>query len=114
MPTVGTQGEPRASDRWSTPPVFAVRNARGKIGGAAKAAQVEEEALVIQRHLGRPELADAANTLRRLLEAVRAREVCAPADVVARLEGAVIALEAVAKGKTPVADDLLVPGPYTI
>jgi hypothetical protein len=76
--------------------------------------QVEEESLVAQRQLSRPELADAAKALRRLLEVVRAREVCAPADVVARLEGAVIALEAVATGKTPVAHDLLVPGPYTI
>jgi hypothetical protein len=59
-------------------------------------------------------LVDAANTLRRLLQVVRARHLCAPADVVARLEGAVIALDAVATGKMPVADDLLVPGPYTI
>ncbi|MGO9341739.1 MAG: hypothetical protein ACLP6E_04360 [Acidimicrobiales bacterium] len=53
-------------------------------------------------------------TLRRLLEALRAPEVCAPADALARLEGALIALDAVATGKAPVADDLLVPGPYTI
>ena len=53
-------------------------------------------------------------TLRRLLLAVRAREVRAPADVVARLEGAVIALDAVATGKTPEAYDLISPGPYTI
>jgi hypothetical protein len=33
---------------------------------------------------------------------------------VARLEGAVIALDAVATGKTPETDDLLSPGPYTI
>jgi hypothetical protein len=71
-------------------------------------------AVVTQRQLGRPELADAAMTLRRLLLAVRADEVGAPAEAVARLEGAVIALDAVATGKTPKADDLLVPGPYTI
>jgi hypothetical protein len=52
--------------------------------------------------------------LRRLLEAVRTRHMCAPADVVARLEGAVIALEAVATGKMPDPNDLLVPGPYTV
>ncbi len=69
---------------------------------------------VIQRELDRSELTDAVITLRRLLDAVRAREVCAPADAVARLEGAVIALDAVATGKTPLADVLLVPGPYTI
>ncbi len=70
--------------------------------------------MVTQRELGRPELADAVMTLRRLLEALRAPEVCAPADALARLEGALIALDAVATGKAPVADDLLVPGPYTI
>ncbi len=70
--------------------------------------------LVIQRQLGRPELADAAKTLRRLLEALRAPEACAPAEAVARLEGALIALDAVATGRTLLADDLLVPGPYTI
>jgi len=63
---------------------------------------------------GRPDLADAARTLRRLLEVVRGREVCAPPVVIARLEGAIIALDAVATGKTPVPDDLLVPGPYTV
>jgi hypothetical protein len=71
-------------------------------------------AFVIQRELGRPDLADAAVTLRRLLEALRAPEACAPAAAVARLEGALIALDAVATGRTPLADDLLVPGPYTI
>lgn len=67
-----------------------------------------------RRELGRPELVDAANMLRRLLEVVRARHTCAPSDVVARLEGAVIALDAVAIGKMPDAGDLLVPGPYTV
>ena len=67
-----------------------------------------------RRELGRPELVDAANMLRRLLQVVRSRHVCAPADVVARLEGAVIALDAVATGKMPDAGDLLVPGPYAV
>jgi hypothetical protein len=61
--------------------------------------------------LGRSEMAESGTELRRLLEAVR---VSAPADVVARLEGAIIALDALAAGKPPSADDLLVPGPYTI
>jgi len=115
----GCKGEPRASDRLSTPPVLAVRNARGRDGGTLHGTEMEAafhggRALVTQRQLGRPELADAAMTLRRLLLAVRAHEVCAPADVVARLEGAVIALDAVATGKTPEAYDLISPGPYTI
>jgi hypothetical protein len=114
----GCKGEPRASDRLSTPPVLAVRNARGRRrhmhGTEMEAAIHGGRALVTQRQLGRPELADAAMTLRRLLLAVRAHEVGAPADVVARLEGAVIALDAVATGKTPETDDLLSPGPYTI
>lgn len=61
--------------------------------------------------LGRSELGESGTELRRLLEAVRPS---APANVVARLEGAIIVLDALAAGKPPSADDLLVPGPYTI
>jgi hypothetical protein len=64
-----------------------------------------------EESLGRFELAESGTELRRLLEAVR---VSAPTNVIARLEGAIIVLDALAAGKPPSADDLLVPGPYTI
>jgi len=64
--------------------------------------------------IGRSDIAEETKKLRHLLEAVRCRGVAAPASAVARLEGAVIALEAVATGRMPDTDDLLVPGPYTI
>jgi hypothetical protein len=66
------------------------------------------------RYLDRPDAAEAARTLRHLLQAVRAKEVAAPADAIARLQGAVMALEAVAIGRMPDPDDLLVPGPYAM
>jgi hypothetical protein len=65
----------------------------------------------LEEPLGRSELAKSATELRRMLEAVRPS---APANVIARLEGAIIVLDALAAGKPPSADDLLVPGPYTI
>jgi hypothetical protein len=64
-----------------------------------------------EESLGRLELAESGTELRRLLDAVR---VSAPTNVIARLEGAIIVLDALAAGKPPSADDLLVPGPYTI
>ena len=68
----------------------------------------------LDRQIGRSDIAEETKKLRHLLEAVRCRGVAAPASAVARLEGAVIALEAVATGKLPDTDELLVPGPYTI
>lgn len=67
-----------------------------------------------QRRQGRTELSETTRALRSLLNVMRKREVCAPPGAVARLEGAVIALEAVSIGRLPDADDLLVPGPYTV
>jgi hypothetical protein len=60
------------------------------------------------------DIVEETKKLRHLLEAVRCRGVAAPASVVARLEGAVIALDALATGRMPDTDELLVPGPYTI
>ena len=65
----------------------------------------------VTSHSAGPSWASPEPSLRRLLEAVRPS---APANVVARLEGAIIVLDALAAGKPPSADDLLVPGPYTI
>jgi hypothetical protein len=50
---------------------------------------------------------EAADTIRRVLGALRAGELTAPAMLVARLEGALVALEAVATGRAPTPDDLL-------
>ncbi|MFZ0666354.1 MAG: hypothetical protein WAM97_11410 [Acidimicrobiales bacterium] len=66
------------------------------------------------RYLDRPDVAEAARSLRDLLQAVRSKQVAAPADAVARLHGAVIALEAIATGRMPDAETLLVPGPYAM
>jgi hypothetical protein len=66
---------------------------------------------VVEIRLCKSELSDSGTELRRLLEAVRPS---APSDVTARLEGAIIVLDALAAGKHPSADDVLVPGPYTI
>ncbi len=51
-------------------------------------------------------MAEAATTLRRLLGAVEAGELTAPAGLTYRLQGAVIALEALATGRVPTAADL--------
>ncbi len=51
-------------------------------------------------------MAEAATTLRRLLGAVEAGELTAPAGLTYRLQGAVIALEALATGRVPTAEDL--------
>jgi len=56
--------------------------------------------------LNRAEMAEAATTLRRLLGAVEAGELTAPAGLTYRLQGAVIALEALATGRIPTAEDL--------
>ena len=66
---------------------------------------------VVEIRLCKSELSDSGTELRRLLEAVRPS---APSDVTSRLEGAIIVLDALAAGKHPSADDLLVPGPYTV
>jgi hypothetical protein len=68
----------------------------------------------LQSPIGQSDIVEETKKLRHLLETVRCRGVAAPASVVARLEGAVIALDALATGKMPDTDDLLVPGPYTI
>jgi hypothetical protein len=93
-----------------------MKSAPGLIGDRRDASGVtwETRDSVTEHVLGRLELAQAATTLRRLLDAIRVREVAAPAVVIARLEGAIIALDAAATGRPPVTDDLLVPGPYTV
>jgi hypothetical protein len=51
--------------------------------------------------------AEAAATLRVLVAAVEAGELTAPPLLVARLEGAIVALEALASGRQPTAEDFL-------
>ncbi len=53
------------------------------------------------------EVLEAANTIRRLLDLLRAGELTAPPMLVARLEGALVALEVVATGRAPAPDDFL-------
>lgn len=57
----------------------------------------------------RDEAAEAAEVLRRLLDAIAGGEMTAtaPARTVARLEGAVLAFEAVARGERFEVDDVL-------
>jgi hypothetical protein len=50
---------------------------------------------------------EAATTLRALVAAIEAGELTAPALLVARLEGAIVALEAPAVGRQPTAVDFL-------
>jgi hypothetical protein len=50
---------------------------------------------------------EAAATLRALVAAIEADELGAPPLLVARLEGAIIGLEALASGRQPTADDFL-------
>jgi hypothetical protein len=50
---------------------------------------------------------EAADTIRRLLDTLRAGELTAPAMLVARLEGALVALEVIATGRAPSPDDFL-------
>ena len=50
---------------------------------------------------------EAAHTIRRLLDLLHAGELTAPARLVARLEGALVALEVIATGRAPSPDDLL-------
>jgi hypothetical protein len=51
--------------------------------------------------------AEAAATLRALVVAIGAGELTAPPLLVARLEGAIVALEALASGRQPTAEDFL-------
>ena len=53
------------------------------------------------------ELAEAGATLRRVVAAVAAGELTAPATLVARLEGAALVFEVLATGRVPDAADLL-------
>ncbi len=57
--------------------------------------------------LTRAEMLEAAKTIHRLLDLLRASELTAPARLVARLEGALVALEVIATGRAPSPDDLL-------
>jgi hypothetical protein len=50
---------------------------------------------------------EAAATLRALVAAIEAGELTAPPLLVARLEGAIVALEALARGRQPTAEDFL-------
>jgi hypothetical protein len=77
-------------------------------GHTAPGGQVES---AVEIRLRKSELSDSGTELRRLLEAVRPS---APSDITARLDGAIIVLDALAAGKHPSADDVLVPGPYTV
>jgi len=53
------------------------------------------------------ELEDAISTLRALVAAIETGELTAPPLLVARLEGAIVALEALASGRQPTAEDFL-------
>jgi len=56
--------------------------------------------------LTQPELLEAADTIRRFLVSLRSGELTAPAMLIARLEGALVALEVIATGRAPTPDDL--------
>jgi hypothetical protein len=60
-----------------------------------------------RKAITRSELATVAAGLRRLLDAIAAGKLSAPAGTVNRLEGAWLALEALAAGRTLDAEDLL-------
>jgi hypothetical protein len=53
------------------------------------------------------DLKEAAAILRKLVAAIESDELTAPALLVARIEGAIVALEVLAAGRLPSADDLL-------
>ncbi|MGA3220724.1 MAG: hypothetical protein ABSE77_16880 [Acidimicrobiales bacterium] len=60
-----------------------------------------------RKAITRAELAGVAAGLRRLLDAIAAGDLSAPAGTVNRLEGAWLALEALAAGRTVYAEELL-------
>jgi hypothetical protein len=60
-----------------------------------------------RKAITRAELAEVGAGLRRLLDAIAAGELTAPAGTVNRLEGAWLAVEALAAGRTLNAYDLL-------
>jgi hypothetical protein len=62
---------------------------------------------VTRRRLTQGELLEAADTIRRLLAALRTGELIAPAMLLARIEGALVALEVIATGRAPTPEDLL-------
>jgi hypothetical protein len=53
--------------------------------------------------------AEAATSLRALISQIEAGGLTAPPLLIARLEGAVVALEALATGQAPTVDDFLGP-----
>lgn len=57
--------------------------------------------------LTRTEMLEAADSIRRLLNALHAGELTAPPMLVARLEGALVAVEVIATGRAPTPDDFL-------
>ena len=60
-----------------------------------------------RRRMTQGELLEAADTIRRLLAALRAGELTAPPMLIARIEGALVALEVIATGRVPSPEDLL-------
>jgi hypothetical protein len=58
------------------------------------------------------DLDDAISTLRALVGAIESGELTAPPLLVARLEGAIVALEALASGRQPTAEDFLSSEPF--
>jgi hypothetical protein len=92
-----------------TNPTRAVRS-RDRLGalcGAKLFRVTGREDAVSRTRLTRAEMLEAAKTIRRLLDLLRAGELTAPAMLVARLEGALVALEVVATGRAPAPDDFL-------
>ena len=50
---------------------------------------------------------EADDTIRRQLASLRAGELAAPPMLIARIEGALVALEVIATGRAPTSEDLL-------
>jgi len=78
-----------------------------QLHGAKLCSIDKDEDSVSRTRLTRSEMLEAAHTIRRLITALHAGELTAPPMLVARLEGALVALEAVATGRAPTPDDLL-------
>ena len=83
------------------------RDRLGALCGARLFSVTGREDAVSRTRLTRTEMLEAAKTIRRLLDTLRAGELTAPAMLVARLEGALVALEVIATGRAPTPDDFL-------
>jgi hypothetical protein len=71
---------------------------RGHVMAPVYDLQVAREAKVAERSYSTSEMAEVADGLRRLLNAIEVGEVTASSGTVSRLEGAIAALETLANG----------------